>query len=253
MGFGSFKKFVKRAVGAQFGGITGVLGAEKIFDFINDPVGAKAAAKKQAAALRRAGRIEEAQRLEAEAARQQILTETAGFREQGRAELERLGAQRPGETEFFRQGLARGTESIAEQRARFGLTESGGTGRRFDELGSQLLLQEELNRQRGLQSAAALSQTGFGGGLQALQLQGAAAARQAQTEANIGSLQAQAKLANRQFYTGLGTQLLGGVGGYLLGGPAGAAVGSQVGGGATQGGYNLQYPQFNQFQPVIRR
>jgi hypothetical protein len=263
MGFGSFKDKFKKATGLSTttlltGGLFGGTGAGGLIaahlgglDFAGslDITGAKAAAKAQIEALRAAGRKEEAQRLEAELFRQQILSETAPFREQGRTELARLQAQRPGETEFFRQGLERGTEAIAERAAGFGLLDSGSTRRGFGELGAQLLSQEELRRQQGLQSAAQLSQLGFGTGLGALQQQGAAAARRAQTEANIGALQAQSKVANRQFLLGAGTQLLGLGAGALLGGPLGAAAGGAAGSAAgTQGGYTLQPPQFNQFQ-----
>lgn len=260
MGFGSFKKKFKKYTGISTSDVVrtaagvATLGGSEVWrhgykaykgssveDFINDPTGAKAAAKEQIAALKKAGKIEAAHQLEIQAMRNQIIAETAPFRTQGQTELERLRGQTPGSTEFYKQALERGTESIAEQRATYGLTSSGGTGKRFEELGSNLLLQEELARQQGIGRAAALSQVGYGPGLEALRQEGGAAYRQAQTEAGIGAARAAGKQANRQFWLGAGTQILGAGAGYLMGGPGGAAVGSQMAGGATAGGYGSPY------------
>jgi len=249
----SFKKKFKKYTGLQFGGaamgslfgpvgvvIGGKIGPS-VEDFINDPTGAKAAAKEQERALIAAGKKEEAYRLKLEAARNQIIAETAGFREYGRGELERLRTQRPGETEFYKQALERGTESLVSEANKYGLVSGGGTRRKMGYLASDLLLQEEVARQQGIGRAAQLSQVGYGAGLNLLQQEGGATYREAQTAASIAAIKAQGKMANRNFWLNLGTQAGGLALGYAAGGPAGAAAGGAAGGAATSGGYGSPY------------
>jgi hypothetical protein len=153
-----------------------------VFD---DPFGVKA----QADALREAGRIEEASQLEAMALQKQILGETAPFRELAREQIPFLreqAMQEPGTSQFFQRGLARGTQALQENLARFGLQDSSVGAVAAGELGAGLLSQD-INRITGLRAGLAGQGTlGLGTSLGAQQLSGAAAARRAQTTAGIG-------------------------------------------------------------------
>jgi hypothetical protein len=226
------RKF-KQAVG--FDPTFGV--AAGVESFIADPTGGKAAARAQANALRAAGRIEEAQRVEAELLRAQIREQFAPIREIGLEEAERLRAQEPGTTEFFRRGLERGTEAIAERAAGFGLLESGATRRGFGELGAELLTREEQQRQLGLTRAAQLAQAGLPLELGALGAEQAAGARLAQTQAGIGAAEAARALASRQFFSGILGQAGGLAGGLALGSAFGVPPAATTV-AATQGGFD---------------
>jgi hypothetical protein len=92
----------------------------------------------------------------------QIFEETRPAREVGLEQIERFRAQQPGTTEFFRQGLQRGTTALQQRAAGFGLTDSSIARRGFTDLGARLLGEEEAIRQQGLLSGAQLATTGFG-------------------------------------------------------------------------------------------
>jgi hypothetical protein len=230
--FDSISDKFKQATGADLGGalIGGSLGGgagavvggffgEDISDFLSDPTGAKKAAKIQAQALREAGQLEAAARMEALALQAQFLEETAPFREAGREALGQLQAevQAPiGESPLFQRGLQAGLTGLQQRLAGFGLGESSVGALAAGELTAGLTSQEIARRQGILGQLATGGTAGFGLGLGAQQLASGITGRQAQTLADIGAVTAAGSMANRQFYGGLASDILGQAGGFAL-------------------------------------
>jgi hypothetical protein len=225
------------------GGVAGAFAGGPVGAAIGASVGGQlASGQAQIDALRRAGRIEEAARLEALTFQQQVLGETAPFRQAARGALGQLQreVQAPiGESPLFQRGLQAGTRGIQQSLAPFGLQDSSVAGVAQGELVSGLTANEVARRQSILGQIAQGGTTGFGTAVAPLQLGVGLAGRQAQTAANVGALQSagQQQLFGNLLQLGLLSQL----GGFTA--PATPTTATTSGLGQLQQGTG-----FNQFQ-----
>jgi hypothetical protein len=218
------KKF-KQATGVDPMFLTGVE------DIINDPTGAKKAARIQADALRQAGQFEEARRLEELAFAQEIFDITkpqriaAGL---AREQLQ-LEAQVPlSENLQFQRDLQAG---VAGLKGRLGV-ESSALGLATGQFAADLAGQHATRRLGILGQLAGGGTAGLGLTQQARFGALPFARAQAQGIADIGALQAAGSQATRQFFSGIGADILGTAGGFALGStlgvPPAATAGQQV-------------------------
>jgi hypothetical protein len=152
----------------------------------------------QVKALRAAGRIEEAQRLEAQKFQEFIISQTAGQREAGQEAISQLQeevAAPIGESPLFQRGLRAGQAGLHQGLGRLGLADSSVGALAQGELAANLTAGEVSRRQNILSGLAQGAGAGLGAGLGALQLQSGLASRLAQTQAGIGGAQAAGRQA----------------------------------------------------------
>lgn len=184
--------------------IPGLSGLESLESFFADPFKTRVAVE----ALRRAGRIEEANQLENRALVERILKETAGARERADiagAELLKRATQPLAESEEFQRDVR---EGLVQQRltlGAFGLGEGTTFERAAGETTARAISKERTGQANLLSFLAGGAETGIPGALGAQGLVTQSALARAQTEAGIG----QVKMAGRAAEVQTLTDILG--------------------------------------------
>jgi len=190
-----FFSSVKKNLGAIAGGVAGAALAPTGFGFLGGAAGAQIGQQlfgddPQVDALRRAGRIEEAQRLANEKFQQFILEQTAVQREAAARAIPQLEAELTAESPLFQRQLQRGLTGLGESFAAQGLRGSTAQAEAAGEFTTGLTAQDIGRRTAILQGLAGGATTGLGPALGAQQLTSGLAGRLAQTQAGIGGVQA---------------------------------------------------------------